>query len=61
MVLRRLKRKSLCLLQRVSVLTLAFFRVMRAAVPIPAVAVAFVLHFASVHGSVVGPSVVGPL
>ena len=40
-------------------LAVALTRVMRAAVPIPAVASAFVLHSAAVGGSVVG--VVGPL
>ena len=40
-------------------LTAALTRVMRAAVPIPAVVSASVLHFAAVVGSVVG--VVGPL
>ena len=40
-------------------LAAALTRVMRAAVPIPAVACAFVLHSAAVGGSVVG--VVGPL
>ena len=40
-------------------LTAALTRVRRAAVPIPAVAVASVLHSAAVSGSVVGD--VGPL
>jgi len=40
-------------------LAAALTRVMRAAVPIPTVASASVLHFAAVGGSVVG--VVGPL
>jgi len=40
-------------------LAAALMRVMRAAVPIPAVAVASVLHSAAVGGSVVGDA--GPL
>jgi len=40
-------------------LAAALTRVMRAAVPIPALAAVSVLHFAAVDGSVVG--VVGPL
>jgi len=40
-------------------LAAALTRVMRAAVPIPAVASAFVLHAAAVDGSVMG--VMGPL
>ena len=57
-----MKRFDFCILSTVSVnafLAAALTRVMRAAVPIPAVASASVLQSDTVGGSVVG--VVGPL
>ena len=51
--------QSIYLWLKMRFLAAALTRVMRAAVPIPAVAAASVLHFAAVGGSVVG--VVRPL